>query len=369
MAAFAWRVATILLIIGTASYGLWGWLLETWRDSPLDRFGPFFAGISGFLLFATLYKTAKSKGIPPFSNNLAGLPVLGVAAILNLIARDFDIFIFTSLTLPMVLAGSIWVAFGNSALIRSLHALMILVLSIPGVPFLLVTLSGAHELLVLFGFCIMAIGVFQLIVWRNEATIARWLSALTLYGSTRIGVGTLCVVALAGSWSTPQPGIALLLDTEVPRVGEWRGAPLEVGQVEEELFVGATIKKFVYAHPDGSSLSVLKIVSDDVHEIHPPEYCLTGADWTLLSREITPLETKSGAVATTELELVRGNSRMHSRYWFNNGNASLASVTDLRLQRRFDESAAVSLFLVSSIRAGAGQTERQVVDKFMREVL
>jgi len=369
MASLVWRLPFALLMLVIASYGLLDWLVETWRDSPLDRTGPYLVAISGCLLVGMLFATVKTNQATPISSNVAGLPVLVIGLLLNLLARDFDIFIFTTLTLPIVLAGAIWLAFGSVALTRSLLALMILVLAFPGVPFMLVALSGVHTRIALFGMCIVAMSFVQAIVWRNEVAINRWLAPLNFYGSTRIGVGVLCAVALAVTWSTPKPGIALLVNTEAPSVGEWRGVPLEVGKVEENLFEGATIRKFVYAHPDGSSLSVLKVESDDVHEIHPPEYCLTGADWTLLARQIAPLETKSGAVATTELELARGPHRMHSRYWFNNGNASLASVTDLRLQRRSDDSAAVSLFLVSSIRTSEGQTERQVVDRFLREVL
>lgn len=359
------RALVSLVFAGLAGIGLWEWMLEAWRDSPLDRFGFLFI-LGGLALLAVVLAVVESTA--HLETDRAALPVLAAVLFLNLLARDYDIYILTALTLLPLIVVSIWLLLGMKLAVISLPAISIILLGIPGVPFLLSALIPGIGLAVKLSAAVSFCLLVQVILLARSERLSN-LNVISPLQTAKTSLLALTFMGLSVAWAAPETGRSAVVDTSAHQIGAWRGVPLDVVRAESELFEGARITKFVYAQPDGSSLSVLKVVSDDVHDIHPPEYCLTGANWILNHRGLSTLETSKGAIRTTELDLEREGNRIHSRYWFNNGRTSLASVADLRIQRRADDSEDFSLFLVSSIRTNGEVSEREMVEGFLQEAL
>jgi hypothetical protein len=185
--------------------------------------------------------------------------------------------------------------------------------------------------------------------------------------------GAALVLAAGALWlalAPPAFGPPLALAGDQLRFGPWLGAEIPVTPAERRLFAGSTrLSKRLYSSRDGQRVSVLVVESDDVHDLHTPEYCLSGSGWQL-SRD-RPLRAEDGLVfgatvpAAGALAAARGEHRLAGVYWFGSDERSTDDIAGLRLQRRLSPDGPWRLTLVTAL-GDTGNAPEPALRRFVR---
>lgn len=366
-------VIGIALLLGLAPSA--GWVLTAWGASPLDAWGWAFllAAAAWAVLVLTLTPPADAGAVDG-AVDAAAWPLLAAFVLLGGGGLVFDVRIAVALA-GLGLGWSLaWLLLGGRLGLLLLPALLVAALGLPTVGFMLervwlalapaIGLGAVPALGLKAGSAALAllVGVLLLVLDRRGGLVTPGL-ARTSYAVVFIGA----LAALAAAWQAPRFGPALALAERDFSVGDWYGAEVPVSPSEQELFAGSRrLGKLLYAGPDGGRISVLIAESDDVHDLHAPEYCLSGSGWVIGNAEAAETATALPLpVQTTgELAAARGDQRLAGVYWYSSPTRSTADIAGLRLARTGADEP-FTLYLITAVGNAGGDARAQLAS-FLR---
>jgi len=204
-----------------------------------------------------------------------------------------------------------------------------------------------------------------------------WLGRRGRLGAPRPAITAYAVAALVGAAGLalalhpPAYGPPVALVEDEWAFGSWLGADIPVSPAEQRLFADSRrLSKRLYSTRDGRQVSVLLVESDNVHDLHTPEYCLSGSGWRLSRdealRDADGLGFGAEAPAAGVLTAARGRQRLSGVYWFSSPQRSSGDLAGLRLQRRLTPGQRYSMTLVTAVGDADASAERALGD-FVRE--
>ena len=386
-----WRSLAVSVLVPALLAPSLPWLWRAWFSSPLDALGWVFLVLAFLWWFLVLDLAFVPEPVagderPALLRDHAGVPVLLGFVALGLMGLILDVRV--ALAAAALGAGwaIAWLLLGGRLAMLLTPALVLGLLSLPTVGFLLqrawvavggwlpagaggpVATGGAGVLLLKACIALLALlGGLGLAWLARRGRLPAPSVAGTAYGSAL----SVALLALALALSPPVFGPALALVEEQWAFGDWLGAEIPVSPAEQRLFgAGRKLSKRLYSNRDGRQVGVLLVESDDVHDLHTPEYCLSGSGWRLYRDG--PLSADEGlsfgarTPAAGALAAVRGDQRLAGVYWFASNSGTTDDLAGLRLQRRAATAGPVSMTLITSIGEGLQAPDRVLAD-FVRD--
>lgn len=364
------------------------WIWKAWRVSPLDAWGWLFLLLGGLWWFLVM-----DLGLPggdateaPVDRprvEHAAWPALLLFGGLGVLGMVLDVRAAMALAALGIGWGTAWLLLGGRLALLLLPALLLGLLALPTTGYLLqqarlglaamagadgtATAGAGGVLLLKAGVALMALLVGLILAWlARGGRLPAPRPATAAYGAALVLAAGALWLALA----PPAFGPPLALAGDQLRFGPWLGAEIPVTPAERRLFAGSTrLSKRLYSSRDGQRVSVLVVESDAVHDLHTPEYCLSGSGWQL-SRD-RPLRAEDGLVfgatvpAAGALAAARGEHRLAGVYWFGSDERSTDDIAGLRLQRRLSPDGPWRLTLVTAL-GDTGNAPEPALRRFVR---
>jgi len=368
------RVAIVVVALALALAPAAAWIVGTWGSSPLDAWGwLFFAAALGWggLVLALGLADGHPEGLDP-----SGWPLL----------FGFVLLAGAGLMLDVRLAGALaglglgwaaaWLLLGGAAGVLLLPSLLVAALGLPTIGFLLdgawrgLGLPAMPALVLKAGLAlVLLLGGLMLVVLRRRGRLPLPGPLQSVYGVALVTAAA----ALTVAFNPPTFGPPLALAEDQWAFGRWYGAEIQAAPSEQRLFADSRrLSKRIYASRDGARVSVLVVESDDVHDLHTPEYCLSGSGWVIGKPESgAPVSPAGGealplTAAAVEITAARGEQRLAGVYWFSSASRSTPDLTGLRLQSRLAPEEPFALYLISAV-VPAGASARTPLIAFLRE--
>jgi hypothetical protein len=361
--------APVVLLLALAPSLPWIW--QAWRVSPLDAWGWAFLLLGGlwwFLVMDLAGPSADAGAAPSRLTRLdhAAWPALLLFAGLGVLGVALDVRAAMALAALGIGWAVAWLLLGGRLALLLLPALGLGLLALPTTGYLLqqtwvgfggvlgasrATAGAGGVLLLKAGVALAALLVGLILAWlARGGRLPAPRPVVAAYGAALV----LATGALWLALAPPAFGPPLALAGDQLRFGSWLGAEIPVTPAERRLFAAnARLSKRLYSSRDGHRVSVLVVESDDVHDLHTPEYCLSGSGWQL-SRDRS-LRAEDGLVfggtvpAAGALAAARGAHRLAGVYWFGSDEGSTDDIAGLRLQRRLSPDGPWRLTLVTAL--------------------
>jgi len=383
------RVLAVLMVTLALLAPSLPWIWQAWRVSPLDAWGWVFLLLGvlwGFLVVDLGLPDAPAVARSPMVRGLdhAGWPALAGFVALGVAGVLLDVRVVMAGAALGIGWGLAWLLLGGRLALLLLPALVLGWLALPTTgylsqqawvslsrlisPALGVGLGPAGVLLLKAGVALLALLLGLLLGWlarRGSLPVPRIAASAYV-----IALGAALLGLLVAS-HPPALGPSVALAEDRMAFGPWLGAEIPVSPAEQRLF-GASrrLSKRLYGSRDGERVSVLLVESNDVHDLHTPEYCLGGSGWRLSRDE--PLRPEDDlafggvAPAASVLAAARGAQRLAGVYWFASAVRSTDDLASLRLQRRLAADKNWRMILVTAI-GDARQPPEPVLRRFVRE--
>jgi len=314
------RIATlaVLFILVYSNFGFW--CLNGWRSSPLDHYGYLFvlAGVVG-----GIYSWRKTVYEP--CNNI----VVFFLAVTSLL-----VLVISSVADINILAGASCVAFVFAAVYgiggrqRIIHAAPFIVVAASGVPTVTFVLNKVLVAVGLPGskFGIAVKLVFALLmlaggVWafrrkcENETVFVLPVRIIDWLACALVMMLAVKVYFNSSAASNAHPG-----ELKVSYVlGDWVGRKSMDFQMNPAINYQDT---WMRSYTDGAHRISMTVTASggDRHQLHPPEYCLTGGGWTLNDEKKVSYAFLPGVESEiTEMLLDKHEAGSYFVYWFTDG--------------------------------------------------
>ena len=327
------------------------YLMQAWSGSRLDRWDWLF-----YFLFvpAAGWALCKNKwGKCDFRSLLLLLPML----LLALGEKFYHINAVAVAASAGVIFAAVWLLGSWAAAYRLLPAVVILLLGTPSSSYQLSLLLMCPVYAAWAGKFALALGCWFWI-WYNKRSGAV------------VKCGTLCfsaVVMLSG---------LLLLHSgelyfegagftpEFPRhIGEFWGRSITPDENTKRFFATSTVRQFRYAK-NNADISVLAVqCGKNIHEIHPASHCLRTSMWTVNSERVLHL---SDEFAVTEIDAVKGRTRLLVWVWFSSENMSTPSFLGFR--HHFQAGSKYYTYQISIPIYRNAEESRRELEKFIRQL-
>jgi EpsI family protein len=169
-------------------------------------------------------------------------------------------------------------------------------------------------------------GICMVIGWRHQRAYSR--STVTLFRVPMLALALVGIVLAIQIGSLTRGRETNRLDVSLSYLqGQWSGNDLPVDGNTTLLLGRDHICTRRYHDEMKNNVDVIMTsTGGDRHRAHPPEYCLTGAGWTLKSSDTTTLgqsSAKNFPVARRIFE--RNGEQLTLLYWFSDGTDTRAS--------------------------------------------
>ncbi|MBA3685478.1 MAG: EpsI family protein [Planctomycetes bacterium] len=297
------------------------WCVNGWITSPLDHFGWALWIVAGGAI-------AWSWRRLPRDDRGQGWGVAATAAAASLVVAGtlFEINSLQALGLCAGLFAGIAFARGRSAALRCLPAAAILVLGMPVAGFLLTRMSGFHGPAASLTLRCALTVVGLLAYWwllRRERGIDATPSPVPVAAVALLALGLAMQTALVmrGGGSVER------LDLDISYIqGAWVGSDLPISTSTAALLGRDHRCSRAYRADDRIVELVVTSTGGDRHRMHPPEYCLTGAGWSVVAERTDSATLSDGTIVTISgRSLTRADLGLELAYWFSDGRMVLHS--------------------------------------------
>ncbi len=327
------------------------WLGAEWN--PYNRYAWIFALLS-LLLFGIGCKnrsaaTGEDLTDSGWSTAVVGYLLLSAGLISVLVFDRLGFVAVQGGGLLVFVAGCLLLFAGWRELLQTLPLLFIFALSFPRVPLVLKQFifagSGYNwaELFLLRVFLAVVLTLLYLFLKRRSfrgaagkaGTEAVGAADLRWRRSTVTGILLLIFTGAELLWqgmesqpAHPTGNVEYRLFAEVPAAVEtWKGKKVEISAQTRELLGGTAAQLWVYTSDYALPVEFFYNFSGrDRHRLHPPEYCLTGAGWVILSKKtLSFTDANGGEIPITVMELRNGEEIRWFAFWFFDGKAIKAN--------------------------------------------
>jgi len=111
--------------------------------------------------------------------------------------------------------------------------------------------------------------------------------------------------------------------------GEWLGLDTQVSDIALEQIGRNRIISRRYQYNTGTVDVIVTTTGADRRRAHPPEWCMTGAGWTVQSRELVRKRLKQCDVPMTRMIFRKDNAELEFYYWFSDGQRQCATHSEM----------------------------------------
>ena len=330
---------TLLVFIPLGS-----WSYAGWHSSPLDRMGYI------YLIIAIAGIAYSWRKIPRQNSNLAlGIGSTVTGFILLIISTVAEINILSAVSFLFFALGYFFLIHGTRLSLICLPLGALAFLSMPTTTFqinkVLLTI-GMHAEKNTGIYLKIGIGIFLIALWfvalwkfnKNEITKEKPVISLR---SLEVIIAVLVVsLALKTSYAnttkvSENPGTVKLSYI----LGDWLGIKANTSNDSNtyKKFQDAWIRHYI---KDDQRVEIIITASGgDRHQLHPPEYCLTGAGWFLNEEsrcELNILGDKLSQVS--KMNLSKNDEKRYFLHWFTDGETVLSDYKSMLTEdtlRRF----------------------------------
>lgn len=370
-----WRQGLIWLILAVGLAPNLSWMIESWSASPLDAWGWL------YFLLAALWWVLVLNLVQAHTDSLdhAAWPPLVAFAVLGLLGYLIDTRVAMAVGAFGLAWASGWLLLGGVRGLLLLPSLLLGLLSVPTVGHMLERIWAALGAEPIGALALKAIGATAFLLIGAALLWLYQRDRLPQFSVARSSYLVVLVTAAAGlvlAFNPPAFGPPAALAEDHWAFGPWYGAEIPTSPSEQRLFADSRrLSKRLYATRDGKRINVLIVESDDVHDLHAPEYCLSGSGWVLDGRDANdandarrPLESLALPTrAAGELTGARDRQRLSSVYWFSSASRSTADLAGLRVQSSLAPDEPFTLFMITAIAdADADDPPRQTLAEFLK---
>ncbi len=312
-----------------------GWVIESWRYSPLDKFGPLYALGALVLLFSDFRSFLQIRR----SLNLQALFILSVAIVSMGIAVRININFIFFLAGLLTLSSLVWLLYGWNAFLRNVPIFGLSVLALPEI-----TYFADLAILTLFNRPLFA-GEW-LKVGTGFLFTCQFIAA-KFYQNTKgrplirphvaaylLGVSAVVLLMiLMQKHEITGPAMNLTLDKYSFK--NWVGDEAKPTVAEKGFYQHGRMRKMIFFNPQGAAVTLMVVSSKtDIHDLHPPEYCLIGSGWTVLERSTVLINSQHPGAYVMRIKTQHQNENTLGYYWFSSEQLSTPSHFTFRKAAR-----------------------------------
>ncbi len=276
-----------------------------------------------------------------------GVIVIGCGLAWAVIVSKLGFVSIQALGFLCFLSGFIIISSGIKYFFLEIPVLFVMALSFPRMPLIMNELligSGQYDWTVLFVarifLSVALIGVYCLSRWYfiikglSECNNTEGLIEHNSKKSKRWIVLNIMLLVFAGGNLLWQNYIdnhkmtakidynKLRLFTNLPlKVGVWTGKKVELSDTTKELLGGTDASLRIYSSDYALPVEFFYNFSGgNRHNLHPPEYCLTGAGWSILSKKSLNLSVQNGYEFPITVMKLQNNAEIRwFAFWFYDG--------------------------------------------------
>lgn len=338
----------VLLLAGIPMILRLPWILTAWRNSPLDRDGPFYllaaVVLSIFLRRQMRFRTDKLdySGMVCVVGAIAGL-VYGYINDIN------SLYMFFGLTLFF---GMIWVLWGERVFVCVLPVYIVSVAALPTTTYvtgmLMVSLMGTQIMTgawIKFVITALMVGIFLLIGFKDvqlKKFYVKRASMIYIVGVILVFLGFLFCDGTAILNKSFQPPFSSL-DPE-----GWIGTSIALSPAETAFFRDYNVAKEVFFSDSAEQITTLSVFSkNDIHRLHPPEYCLLGSGWDISKAKKEMIKIRGENFPVMRIVGKKGERSILAYYWYSSVNESTPSFSVFRRVFRKSDKDHWNLYQVS----------------------
>lgn len=308
------------------------WIINSWIVSPLDRLNPIYAVIG---IGLALWFWEPSQKLPRIGK-LWGMALAGVGLLGFIAGFLFHINSAAAAASILVLAGGIGAIYGWLIFLVFSPVYLSFGLAIPTTSYQLSLLASnwlpGLNLLTIHAFKgVVALAVVGAAIIVAHLTCRKQASPISITGAI-VGV----LIASAGWFMLNQQhttdlfGPTFHVDTTIGKTAHWQGMVMTLTPADEEFFgkIGAT--KSIFINQQNMGVTTVKVPAKDLHKIHPPEYCLTGGGWNVVSRALVNIELSGKTMPMSVIKIQKDNASAFLFYWYSSDTRSTPSFVTFR---------------------------------------
>ena len=295
------------------------WVWFAWCNSPLDRDGPIWIVIAALALVLNYRNLLKA----PKKTDYFALILIFFSIIFLFIGYKLDINFFglsAALLLSVSCAGLL---FGWTVFLIILPVYFIIFLSLPTSSYIIGYLLSQLNIRLMINVVYIkafAAAFFFFVGW--------WYNRQSQYYLTRkngVYWGSFCffVVLMFFYYSPSTESPPFILNTGIDPLQGWYGEKSQLEGVEKSLYKKGNADKYYFYHENGDTITLINFkVNDNIHEIHPPDYCLRGAGWTILKDDLATLNLNGKIYLVRKVTASINNHRIILLSWYSSREES-----------------------------------------------
>ena len=327
----------LLILFNIPLFQFIPWVLSAWFNSPLDKYGPLWLIAAAILFLINSKHIIKSTS----TKDLNAIILLIFSSIFLTISLKLQINIFAITSAIIISLTGIWLLYGWNTFLLILPIYGILFLSLPTTTYMTMYLIGKMNL----PFSINSETV-KIIIGIIIASLNCIYSRQKKYHITKINGIYWCSFVLFCTlfifYRIPSKEMSQPLNLKIstnPRNG-WYGEEYSLSSIEKKIYDEKNVKKYFFYNNEGYKITVMIFTSyTDVHSLHPPDYCLSGAGWQIMSDVVGTAKFNSKKYSIRELTAKLNNTRELIFSWY---SSSKMSTDDYKLFRMYQEKSTLS---------------------------
>ena len=314
----------VMILAGILALPVVAWAMTSWAASPLDRYGWIFMSLGVMGTVVAWRRSGEGAGSSVLS------PVLSACGLLTVIVgRVVDVHAMQAIGLVGAAVGMAGWMGGRKNMMAIVPFLVVSMVGLPIAGFTLTRLmgwSGPEASLVLRSLVAALAGMIGVVVlWRWPRT-SQPLPCPTLsvwfFG---VALAATLLLSLTGGSSEP-----LRLETSYLQ-GDWVGQDLTPEPAALAVLGEERLHTRAYRDSKGRQVNlIITTTGGQRHNAHPPEYCMTGAGWSLESNERAEVILAKGEkILASRSSFRKGNDICDLVYWFTDGSQSVATFAGM----------------------------------------
>ncbi len=339
------------------------WVWNAWCNSPLDRDGPVWIVIAVAALilnYRNLHNAVKKT-------DYFALVLLLFSIIFLFLGYKLDINFFGISAAVLLSLSCVWLLFGWSVFLILLPVYLIVFLSIPTSSYIIGYILGQLNIRIrvniLFIKALAAIVFFFFGWWHNRQS--------QYYLTRRNGVYwcsfTLFIVLIFFYYSPDTESPSFRLDTGIYPLNGWYGEKSSLNGIEQNLYKKSNTDKYYFYHENGNAITLINFkVNNNIHDIHPPDYCLRGAGWTILEDNIITIDINAQPFLVRKIVASLNDRKIILLSWY---SSKKISTHDFKAFRRKYKSTSDTDWNAYHVSMDIGNKQKHAEDSLIEFII
>jgi len=321
------------------------WIWYAWFNSPLDKFGPLWIICAVILLLLNFKYVKKTSDKKDYS----ALILIIFSIVFFIISLNMQINIF-SLSAALILSmTSFWLLFGWTSFVTLFAVYAIAFLSFPTTTYIVGYLQSKINLpIMLNAELIKGIIIFLLLLIGLYYPRQKKFYLTKINGIYWCSVFIFLVLLIFYNSPTSEISDPLSLSIKTTPIDGWYGENCSLTNIEKKLFKGSDVKKYLFYNETGNVITIMNFkANDNLHSIHPPDYCLQGAGWKILKDNYISVDIKSKKYFIRKIIASYKHSKTIILSWYTSDSITTGDFKIFRLYQKSSIKSAWQSYLAS----------------------